>query len=62
MIKVFSKSLGPSVWVGIGLKRSLDFLENFFYIIKTVVQPVRNSANWPAPNGPKFKRLAPLFL
>ena len=35
--------------------------------MKTVVLPLRNSANMPAsrlpaPNGPDFTRLAPLFL
>ena len=38
-----------------------------FYIVKTVVLPLRNSANMPAsrlpaPNGPNFTRLAKLFL
>ena len=66
-ITFFSKLRGPSVWVGIGIKRSLDFFENLFYIIKTVVQPFRNSANLPAPrlpapNSPNFKRLGPLVF
>ena len=43
-----------------------NFLSHF-YIVKTVVLPLRNSANMPAsrlpaPNGPDFTRLAPLFL
>ena len=43
-----------------------NFLSHF-YIVKTVVLPLRNSTNMPAsrlpaPNGPDITRLAPLYL
>ena len=40
-ITIFSKSLGSSVWVGIGLKRSYNFLGHF-YLVKKVVQLIQS--------------------
>ena len=49
----------------VGRNRSQDLIKklyHFFIIIKTLVIPLENSANLPAPNSPNFKRLALLML
>ena len=63
MSTIFLKLLCLSVLVSSTHKKFLSH----FYIVKTVVLPLRNSANMPAsrlpaPNSPDFARLAPLLL
>ena len=63
MSTIFLKLLGLSVMVSSTHKKFLSH----FHIVKTVVLPLRYSANMPAsrlpaPNSPDFARLAQLLL